>query len=211
MRAARVRPAGTCGRRRRAVHAARPAGARVRGDNLGPVRDVGAVRHLLPGRAVEPGRARLRRPLDDRAVSLADAGMMLPQTGVARLLTAVHHCDATSIRGTGEISGAHPLVSAGRAPAFMAIELGAQAAAAMTAVARQALSSADPLRGRLVRVKHARFVHATLPAGTALAVTARLVAAAAPLAIYDIEVWVGDEAHVTATLSTFALPPQSGA
>lgn len=134
---------------------------------------------------------------------------MLPQTGVARLLTAVHHCDALAIRCTGEIPRTHPLVSAGRAPAFLAIELGAQAAAAMTAVGRQAASSTDSVRGRLVRVKTARFLHATLPLDTALAVTARLVAAASPLAVYDIEVRIGEEPHVTATLSIYALPPQA--
>lgn len=135
---------------------------------------------------------------------------LLPQTGVARLLTGVQHSDATSIRATGAIARTHPLASGDRAPSYLAIELGAQAAAALTAL-NGAHDAPAPLRGRLVRVRTAAFAHATLPVETPLEVTARLVAVAPPLAVYEIEVGVDGTPHVTATLSTYALPARTAA
>lgn len=135
---------------------------------------------------------------------------LLPHTGLARLLRTIRESDASSIDATGEIPAAHPLVRDGRAPAFLAIELGAQAAAAMSALAGQGEGGSGPIRGRLVRVTVARFLQATLPVDTSLDVTARLVASAAPLAIYDVDVACAGAPQVTATISTYALPPQTG-
>lgn len=143
------------------------------------------------------------------AVRLADdpVAALVPQTGVARLLTTVRHCDASSITAIGTIPGAHPLVHDGVAPAFLALELGAQAAAAMTAMTRLDGARSGPVRGRLVRVRAARFVQTTLPVDTPLDVTADLVAMSEPLAVYRIVVHVAGEERVTATLSTYAIAP----
>lgn len=138
-------------------------------------------------------------PADDAVAAV------VPQTGLARLLTTVWHCDASSIRAVGSIPCAHPLVSAGVAPAFLALELGAQAAAAMAVLARPEAGRSGPVRGRLVRVRSARFAQPTLPVDTPLDVTADLVAMSDPLAVYRIGVRVAGEERVTATLSTYAI------
>ena len=132
---------------------------------------------------------------------------LLPHTGTARLLTAVVRCDETSVTAVGEIPAAHPLVRDGQAPAFLAIELGAQAAAAMETMTRRAEHPSGPVRGRLVRVRAARFVHDTLPVNTPLDVTAHVVALASPLAVYRISVRLDGVERVTATLSTYVAGP----
>lgn len=132
---------------------------------------------------------------------------LLPHTGTARLLTAVVRCDETSVTAVGEILAAHPLVRQGQAPAFLAIELGAQAAAAMETMTRRAEHPSCPVRGRLVRVRAARFVSDTLPVNTPLDVTAHVMAMASPLAVYRIRVCLDGVERVTATLSTYAAGP----
>lgn len=129
---------------------------------------------------------------------------LLPHTGMARLVTAVVGCDAVSVTAVGVIPAAHPLVHEGRAPAFLAIELGAQAAAAMEAMARRADHRPGPVSGRLVRVRDAQFAPGTLPVETPLEVTAQVLAMALPLAVYRIRVCLDGVERVTATLSTYA-------
>jgi predicted hotdog family 3-hydroxylacyl-ACP dehydratase len=129
---------------------------------------------------------------------------LLPHTGTARLVTAVLRCDEASVAAVGEILAAHPLVRDGQAPAFLAIELGAQAAAVMEAMTRRESHETGPVHGRLVRVRDAQFVRDTLPVDTPLDVTAHVLAKAAPLAVYRISVRLDGVERVTATLSTYA-------
>lgn len=129
---------------------------------------------------------------------------LLPHTGTARLLTAVVRCDDASVTAVGEILAAHPLVRDGQAPAFLAIELGAQAAAAMETMRRRAEHRTGPVLGRLVRVREAQFARDTLPVNTPLDVTACVLAQASPLAVYRISVRLDGVERVTATLSTYA-------
>ena len=82
---------------------------------------------------------------------------LLPHTGTALLLTTVVRSDATSIEATGLVPAAHPLVCGGRAPAILGLELGAQAAAAMEALARAvAATSRGPRLGYVVRDPRSR-------------------------------------------------------
>ncbi len=128
---------------------------------------------------------------------------LLPHTGTARLLTAVVHCDDTSVMAVGEIRSDHPFVCDGQAPAFLAIELGAQAAAAMESMARRGMPLSGPMRGRLVRIRDAQFAEDTLPVNTPLEVTAHVVALALPLAVYRVRVCLEGVERATATLSTY--------
>ena len=137
-------------------------------------------------------------------------GELLPHTGLARLVTAVVRCDEATVSVVGEIPAAHPLVHTGQAPAFLALELGAQAAAAMEAMTRRAHHRPGPVSGRLVRVRDAQFAHATLPVDTPLDVTAQVMAIAAPLAVYRICVCLDGVERVTATLSTYVAGPPVG-
>lgn len=132
---------------------------------------------------------------------------LLPHTGTARLLTAVVRCDDASVLAVGEIRADHPLVRDGQAPAFLAIELGAQAAAAMESMTRRGAPPSGPVRGRLVRIREAQFAHDTLPVNTPLDVTVHVLATASPLAVYRIRVCLEGVERATATLSTYATGP----
>lgn len=125
--------------------------------------------------------------------------MKLPHTKTARLLTDIVRSDAARIEANGRIPSAHPLVTAGRAPCFLGIELGAQAAAAWQALAHEG-DRAAPI-GRLARVREAVFLSPNLPVDTPLRVIAEVEATAPPLAIYRIRVSVGDIEALRATIS----------
>lgn len=133
---------------------------------------------------------------------------LLPHTGAARLLTRIVRNDSGLIEATGLVPAAHPLVRAGRAPCFLGLELGAQAAAAQEALGRAASSGEPAARiGQLARVREADFLRPDLPIDTPLRVTAKLEAEAAPLAIYRISVSVNGVEFLRAILSTHSGPP----
>ncbi len=136
--------------------------------------------------------------IDQRAVM-----DLLPHTRSARLLTGVLRSGPGFIEATARVPAAHPLVAGGRAPCFLGLELGAQAAAALEALERAA-SSGDtaPHVGYVVGVREAAFASPSLPVDTPLQVTATLSGAAPPLAIYRIEVRVDGIESLRATLST---------
>lgn len=128
---------------------------------------------------------------------------LLPHAGTARLLTEVLRSGPGFIEATGRVPAAHPLVAGGRAPCFLGLELGAQAAAALEALERIAASGdRAPHVGYLVRVREAAFSSPDLPVDTPLHVNALLSGAAPPLAIYRIAVSVGGVESLRATLST---------
>lgn len=92
-----------------------------------------------------------------------------------------------------------PFVEAGRAPAFVGLEAGAQAAALLEALAR---SSGEPRIGYVVAIRNARFRTPWLPAGRPLPVTVKPAGSAPPLSIYEVS--VGDV--VTGLISTYIVP-----
>jgi predicted hotdog family 3-hydroxylacyl-ACP dehydratase len=125
----------------------------------------------------------------------------LPHAPPALLVRGVVAASPEEIVCTAEVSAGHPLVRAGRFPALLAIEAGAQAAAALQALAAGAVGGEprEPRIGYLVGVREAAFAAATLPAGRPFQVTARLQGNAPPLAVYEIAAG----AAVRATISTF--------
>lgn len=134
---------------------------------------------------------------------------VVPQTGVARMVCEVVRADQTSIVATATIDRTHPLVVAGEAPAYLGLEIGAQAAAALAARLAAAGEPPQAVGGRLVRVRDARFACPVLPAGLPLTVTAECTGAFAPLASYAVQVSHDGAVLVTASLSTYALGPVS--
>lgn len=90
----------------------------------------------------------------------------------------------------------NPFVEDGRAPAFVGLEAGAQAAAVLEALAR---SSGEPRIGYVVAIRNARFRTPWLPAGRPLPVAATPAGSAPPLSIYEVS--VGDV--VTGLVSTY--------
>lgn len=133
------------------------------------------------------------------------APAIVPHTGFARMVRDVVSADAASIRARATIDPAHPLVVAGEAPAYLGIEIGAQAAAALAAASAETGASTDAVRGRLVRVRKATFARPTLPAGVDLDVTATCTGAHPPLASYVVTVSLAGVVIVTATISTYTL------
>jgi predicted hotdog family 3-hydroxylacyl-ACP dehydratase len=136
---------------------------------------------------------------------MLDAGGLLPHQRTARLVTRVLRYDADSIEAIGVIPAGHPLATRATAPNFLALELGAQAAAVLEALLRQdGAGGGEPRVGYLVRVREATFATGVLPVGSPLSVTATLEGAAPPLAMYKITVADGDETLATALLSTYS-------
>lgn len=97
----------------------------------------------------------------------------------------------------------NPFVEDGRAPAFVGLEAGAQAAAVLEALAR---SSGKPRIGYVVAIRNARFRTPWLPAGQPLPVAVTPAGSAPPLSIYEVS--LGDV--VTGLVSTYvdSLPDQ---
>jgi predicted hotdog family 3-hydroxylacyl-ACP dehydratase len=127
---------------------------------------------------------------------------LVPHAPPARLLTEVLAGGAGGILCAGSIPADHPLATGGEAPGFLAIELGAQAAAAFEALARQ--PGGRPRIGYLVSVRDAH-LPARLPTNRTLRVTAVPAGAAAALAIYEMHVAEEGAAEPLAagTISTF--------
>ena len=123
---------------------------------------------------------------------------MIPHTGTARFLTDVIRRDGKSVDAVGRIPAAHPAVSGGRAPAFLGIELGAQAAAAIVDSSGQPRAA---VLHSLARIREAAFSVDDLPPDHDLFVTAELDASAPPIAIYRIRVTLDGAEVVTATIS----------
>jgi len=129
--------------------------------------------------------------------------VVLPHTGVARLLTGVTSCQNGAVRATAAIPASHPLCDGRHAPIYLGLELGAQAAAAMEAIERaRGKPSSGAVRGSLVRVREATLLAPHLPVDVPLQVTARLEGAAPPVAIYRIDVAVDGHTVMHAIIST---------
>ena len=129
---------------------------------------------------------------------------MIPHTGTARFVTSVIRSDEKSIDAVGRIPAQHVAVRDGRAPAFLGIELGAQAAAAMV----ECRYGLQPVQYRLkpvptlARIREASFDVDDLPVDADLHVSAELEASAPPIAIYRIRVSLDGKEVVRATIST---------
>lgn len=123
--------------------------------------------------------------------------LLLPHSPPARLIRGVIEAEAERIVCAAEIPPDHPLAVAGHAPAFLAIEAAAQAAAVLEALARR--DDPSPRIGYLVGIREARLAVPPIPTGRPFQVSARLSGSASPLSIYEIAAG----AAVTGTISTY--------
>jgi predicted hotdog family 3-hydroxylacyl-ACP dehydratase len=104
----------------------------------------------------------------------------------------------------GSVPPACALVAAGVTPAFVALEVAAQTAAVWEALRRsRAAGRAEPRMGYLVSIKDALLHRATIPADVELIASIRLVAEAAPLTTYAVEVVVEGGLALSGTIGTF--------
>ena len=132
---------------------------------------------------------------------------LVPHRGLARFIARVVSATDTRIDAVGVIPAGHPLVVNSAAPACLALELGAQAAAALEAIHRQTSAPGDPPKvGSLVRIREARFDRVSLPVDTPIDITADLIGSAPPLAIYSIRATLDRAPLVQGTISTFVSP-----
>jgi 3-hydroxymyristoyl/3-hydroxydecanoyl-(acyl carrier protein) dehydratase len=93
----------------------------------------------------------------------------------------------------------NPFVAAGRAPAFVGLEAGAQTAAVLEAVTRRE-GEGGPRIGYVVAIRNARFRTPWLPSDRPLRVTVKPAGSAPPLAVYEIDLGDG---LVTGSVSTY--------
>jgi 3-hydroxymyristoyl/3-hydroxydecanoyl-(acyl carrier protein) dehydratase len=131
--------------------------------------------------------------------------VLLPHAPPARLIRGVLAVSAAGIVCVAEIPPDHPLAAAGR---LLGVEAAAQAAAVLEALARRAeTQDPAPRIGYLVGVREARFAAASLAAGRAFRVSARLQGSAPPLSVYEIAVGEPGREVATGTISTFLADP----
>jgi 3-hydroxymyristoyl/3-hydroxydecanoyl-(acyl carrier protein) dehydratase len=104
----------------------------------------------------------------------------------------------------GRIPAGCPLVSAGATPAFVALELAAQAAAVWEGRRSRGLQGdAPPVTGYLVSIKDGKLHRTAIPAESDLFASVRLTARVPPLTMYAVEVVVEGSLALTATIGTF--------
>jgi len=124
----------------------------------------------------------------------ADALPPIPHAGPARLVTRVVRWDASEIVCEGRIPAPGPWVRDGRCPAFVLLELAAQAAAALDALQASATSrgSAGERRaagpGSIVRVRDLGLSRPTVAPGRLLRAQVTRGAAAPPLFMFAVRV-----------------------
>ena len=198
---------------------------RLRGDDeprAGAVRDGDPSSPSSPG---DPGAWSL--PIGTRgappgaAPSYPPVTRLLPHTPPARLIAEVLAAGDAGIVCAATISACHPLAVAGAVPGFVAIELAAQAAAALHGLRsggfghpgvpprhRAAAGAGGPPVGMLVGARHVCLPD-SLAVDSALRVSVTLAGGATPLAVYQMELQTavgpagGGERLAAGTISTY--------
>lgn len=129
----------------------------------------------------------------------ASLPLLIPHAPPALLIRSVLEASSEGASSIAVIPEDSPFVEAGRAPAFVGLEAGAQTAAALEALGRE---GAGPRIGYVVAIRNARFHTPWLPAGRPLPVTVKPAGSAPPLSIYEVR--VGEV--VTGLVSTYIAP-----
>ena len=129
----------------------------------------------------------------------------LPHQGPALLITEVLSSSDAGSTCLGQVPADSPFVRDGRFPAFLALEMGAQAAAAGEAHHRAAADPGGaPLAGFIVRFTRASFSSPSLPIAATYRITTGLLQAAPPLRTWSCRVEDDGEVVAEAEISTFA-------
>jgi 3-hydroxymyristoyl/3-hydroxydecanoyl-(acyl carrier protein) dehydratase len=167
---------------------------------------------VATGPATPPAQGRAPPPPPDAAASAgpgsgsADPAALLPHAPPARLVEAIleQRPDALAVRA--RISPGSPFAEGPVAPGLVALELAAQAAAALEALERAARGEpGGARRGYLVGARDARWEPVLLPVGAPLEVRVALEARALPLSHYRFEI----AGRASGTVATF-LPAGDG-
>lgn len=129
---------------------------------------------------------------------------LVPHRGNALFLRRVLRYEGDAIECVGVIPVGSPFVRDGQAPAFVGLELAAQAAAALQALGSSAEAKA-PQPGYLVGVREAHFKVASIPADREIHARVRRTGRAGPLSVHEVEVVVAGADCVKGVISTYAL------
>ncbi|MBZ5638602.1 MAG: hypothetical protein LAO51_07565 [Acidobacteriia bacterium] len=137
------------------------------------------------------------------APTLPEIEDLIPHGGPTRLLQAIEEVLEDRLVCRALIPASNAFVSGGSAPAFIGLEVAAQAAAVAEALERfDAGRAVAPRIGYLVGVRDAVFSVDRLPIDRRLQVFVRLVERAGPLKVYGARVALEGETCVEATIST---------
>jgi predicted hotdog family 3-hydroxylacyl-ACP dehydratase len=154
------------------------------------------------------------QPPPPRGEGRGDAGFppveeLVPHRGSMLLVRAVLAAGAESLTARAAVSPANPLVAAGLAPSWLALEAAAQAAALHEALGRSAEpgTPSAPRIGYLVSVRDAE-LGASFAAGAPMLVTVREAGGAGGLATYEVEAVLEADGRLAARgrLATYTLP-----
>jgi predicted hotdog family 3-hydroxylacyl-ACP dehydratase len=134
-----------------------------------------------------------------------DVARLIRHQGVARMVESVLELREDGIDCAGRIPPGHALARGGRAPAFVGLELAAQAAAVFEALRRPEQEPGSGARmGLLVSLRDVRLELSDLPAGVPLVASVRSLGGAAALSLYAVRVLHDGRLCVEGTLGTFA-------
>lgn len=130
-------------------------------------------------------------------------GELLPHSSRARLVRRVLAHDGRQLMAEAVFTPDYPACEPEGVPAFVGIEIGAQALAALHALGATTPPGTRPTPGFVVRVHDAEFACTHLPVGVPIAVTAVIDASAGALVQARVVVEVGGATAVTANVSTY--------
>jgi predicted hotdog family 3-hydroxylacyl-ACP dehydratase len=131
-----------------------------------------------------------------------DAPKRLPHSGPALLIERVAAVEDDVIHCIGRVPPDSPFRSGAEVPAYLGIEMGAQAAALQDLLARDAQCDAEA-HGFIVAVRTASFQRAQLPADAAFEVEARREVSMPPLHHFSLRVSLDGNVVVEAEVSTY--------
>lgn len=123
------------------------------------------------------------------------------------MIEAVLERVENSITCSGRISRTHPLMEGDRVPSLLGLEMGAQAAAALSVLLeREVRPEFGAGMGYLVGIRDATLHRPTLGTEAEHRVIARKTSGAGPLALFEVEIYIADgELAVSGQISAYAL------
>ncbi|MEO8626698.1 MAG: hypothetical protein ABI612_01155 [Betaproteobacteria bacterium] len=131
-------------------------------------------------------------------------GDLLPHHPPMRFITSILDEQREGVICDGCIPSACALSVEGNAPAFAALEAGAQAAAIWEALRHRSHGGApQPTVGYLVSLRDVDLFSQRVPSDEMFVVSAKLIAAAPPLTHYQVEVVLGAKQILSGKIATF--------
>jgi predicted hotdog family 3-hydroxylacyl-ACP dehydratase len=156
-----------------------------------------------PAAGVTAPRSRSRRP-SRRPSGVPALDDLMPHRPPMRFVEAIEAETERGVVCSVRVPEQSAFAEQGSAPALVALEMAAQAAAVSEALRRFRAAEGGGARvGYLVGARDVRFARHRVPAGETLLATVRLSGIAPPLFTYEFEVSGGDETMAAGIVSTW--------